>query len=186
MTSATAGYTGLAGRYASALFDLASSEQSTDSVAAEMQSLASLIEESADFRRLIASPVFSRQSQWQAMDAILQAAGTSELARRFIGVITDNRRLFALPDIIRSYLQRVADEQGQTRVEVISAKALTEAQRDAITRALQKAVSKQIALTTRVDRTLLGGLVVKVGSRMVDSSLKSKLKRLSLAIKGVA
>lgn len=186
MTSATAGYTGLAGRYASALFELASSAKSIDSVAAEMQSIDALIQESADFRRLIASPVISRQSQWQAVEAILKAAGTGDLTRRFIGVITENRRLFVLPDIIRSFLQRVAEERGQTPVEVISAKALTDAQHGAITRALQKAISKQIALTTHTDRDLLGGLVVKVGSRMVDSSLKSKLKRLSLAIKGVA
>jgi F-type H+-transporting ATPase subunit delta len=186
VTSATAGYTGLAGRYASALFEMARSSNSVDAVAAEMQSLDALLQESADFRRLIASPVISRLSQWEAVGAILKAAGVGDLTRRFIGVITDNRRLFVLPDIIRSYLQRVAEERGQTRVEVISAKALTDAQRQAITRTLQKAVSTQIALITRTDRDLLGGLVVKVGSRMVDSSLKSKLKRLSLAIKGVA
>ncbi|MFO1129198.1 MAG: F0F1 ATP synthase subunit delta [Rhodospirillales bacterium] len=186
MTSATAGSTGLAGRYASALFELASSAGAVDSVAAEMQALDGLIQESADFRRLIASPVIGRASQWQAVDAILKAAGMSDLAGRFIGVITENRRLFVLPDIIRAYLQRVAEERGQTRVEVVSAKPLTDAQQEAITRALQKAVSKQIALTTRTDPGLLGGLVVQVGSRMIDSSLKSKLKRLSLAIKGVA
>jgi F-type H+-transporting ATPase subunit delta len=165
---------------------MASSAKSVDAVAGEMQSLNALIDDSADFRRLIASPVISRQNQWQAIDAILKGAGASDLSRRFIGVITENRRLFVLPDIIRSYLQRVAEEQGQTRVEVTSAKALTKAQHEAITRALQKAVSKQIALTTRTDPALLGGLIVKVGSRMVDSSLRSKLKRLSLAIKGVA
>ncbi len=186
MTSATAGYTGLAGRYASALFELASSANAVDAVAAEMQALEGLLEESADFRRLIASPVISRQSQWLAVDAILKAAGAGDLTRRFVGVITENRRLFVLPDIIRAYLQRVAEERGQTRVEVTSAKPLTDAQHEAITRALQKVVSKQIALTTRTDAGLLGGLVVKVGSRMVDSSLRSKLKRLSLAIKGVA
>lgn len=186
MTSATAGSTGLADRYASALFELAQSTSSLDVVAAELQQVTALIDESRDLSRLLSSPVISRKSQWRAVDAILAAAGIGDLTRRFIGVVAENRRLFALPTIITAFLQRLAEERGESRVEVVAAKALTPAQMSAITLALQKAVSKNIALTTRIDPALLGGLVVKVGSRMVDSSIRTKLKRLSLAIKGVA
>lgn len=186
MTSATAGSTGLADRYASALFELAAAHKSLDAVATELQGLDALVAGSADFRRLIGSPVIGRQAQWRAVEAILKASGASELTRRFIGVIADNRRLFVMPQIIQAYLRRVADARGETRVDVTSAKPLSEAQTAALTQALQQTVSKNIALTTRTDPELLGGLVVKVGSRMVDSSLRTKLKRLSLAIKGVA
>jgi F-type H+-transporting ATPase subunit delta len=186
VTSATAGSTGLADRYASALFELAAASKSLDAVAGELQGLDALIAESADFRRLITSPVIGRQAQWRAVEAILKASAAGALTQRFVGVIAENRRLFALPQIIQAYLRRVAAERGETRVEVTSAKPLTDAQATAVLQALQKAVSKNIALTTRTDPELLGGLVVKVGSRMVDSSLRTKLQRLSLAIKGVA
>ncbi len=186
MTSATAGSTGLADRYASALFELAQSTSSLDAVAAELRSVNALIGGSPDLARLIASPVISRKSQWRAVDAILQHVGISDLTRRFVGVVADNRRLFALPSIIAAFLHRLAEQRGETSVEVVAAQALTPAQLNAITLALQKAVSKNVALTTRIDPALLGGLVVKVGSRMVDSSIRTKLKRLSLAIKGVA
>jgi F-type H+-transporting ATPase subunit delta len=168
------------------LFELAVASKSLDAVATELQGLDAAIAASPDFRRLIASPVIGRQAQWRAVEAILEAAKVGELTRRFIGVIAENRRLFVLPHIIEAYLHRVAAERGETRVEVTSAKPLSEAQTQTLTRALQQSVSKNIALTTRTDPGLLGGLVVKVGSRMVDSSLRTKLKRLSLAIKGVA
>lgn len=186
MTSSTVGSTGLADRYASALFELAQSTSSLETVAAELTRIAALIHESSDLTRLLSSPVISRKAQWRAVDAILAQAEISDLTRRFVGVVADNRRLFALPGIITAFQQRLAEERGETPVEVVAAKALTTAQMSAITLALQKAVSKNIALSTRIDPALLGGLVVKVGSRMVDSSIRTKLKRLSLAIKGVA
>jgi ATP synthase, F1 delta subunit len=186
VTSATAGSTGLADRYASALFELAQSTSSLDTVAAELQRVNALIDESDDLSRLLSSPVINRKAQWRAVDAILAAAEIGDLTRRFIGVVADNRRLFALPTIIAAFQRRLAEARGETAVEVVAAKALTPAQMTAITTALQKAVSKNIALSTRIDPALLGGLVVKVGSRMIDSSVRTKLNRLSLAIKGVA
>ncbi len=186
MTTAKAGSTGLADRYASALFELAEASNSIDAVAAELQRLGALIGESRDLARLLSSPVISRTSQWRAVDAILQQAEICDLTRRFIGVVAENRRLFALPSIIAAFLQRLAASRGETPVEVVAAKPLTPEQMNAITQVLQKAVSKNVALTTRIDPAMLGGLVVKVGSRMVDSSIRTKLKRLSLAIKGVA
>ena len=185
MTSATQGSTGLADRYATALFELAETDKALDAVAAELQQLQGMIDGSDDLERVIRSPIISRDDQRNAMDAILTKAGFSALTRRFVGLVTHNRRLFALPGIIAAYARRLADQRHETAAEVTSAKALSDGQRTAIAAALKKAVGTQVVLTTRTDPSLLGGLVVRVGSRMVDSSLKTKLLRLSFAIKGI-
>jgi F-type H+-transporting ATPase subunit delta len=186
VTSATAGSSGLADRYASALFEIADTAGALDAVAAELKQLEAMVVESRELSRLIASPVISRQTQWRAVSAVLQAAGTSDLLRRFVGVVADNRRLATLPQIIAAFQRKLAERRGETSVEVISAQPLSPTQLAALTSALQKSVSKNIALTTRTEAALLGGMIVKVGSRMVDSSLSTKLNRLSLAIRGVA
>jgi F-type H+-transporting ATPase subunit delta len=184
VTSATLG-TGLAERYATALFELAEADKALDRIAAELRQIQGLIQSSRDLERVIRSPVISRQEQRRAMDAILEKAGSSDLMRRFVGLLAHNRRLFALPGIITAFMKRLAARRGETTADATSAKALSKEQAAAIAGALKKAIGTQVVLSTRTDPSLLGGLVVRVGSRMVDSSLKTKLLRLSLAIKGV-
>lgn len=185
MTSATQGSTGLAERYATALYDLAETDKTLDAVAKELQTIQDLIQGSADMQRLIRSPVLSRGDQSRAMDAILERLQASALTRRFVGLVAHNRRLFALPSIISAFIQRLADQRGETTADVTSAKPLSAGQLAAIAAALKAAIGRDAVLSARVDPGLLGGLVVKVGSRMVDSSLRTKLLRLSFAIKGI-
>ena len=184
MPSETTGAFGLAGRYATALFELAGTEGALDAVADELRRLGDMIQGSGDLQRLVRSPVISREDQRRAMAALVERAGMGELIGRFIGVVADNRRLFALPAMIEAYLDLLARHRGETTAEVVSARALTGRQIEALGASLKKAVGGKVAVHARVDPELLGGLVVKVGSRMVDSSLASKLQRLGLAMKG--
>jgi F-type H+-transporting ATPase subunit delta len=179
------GTAGLAARYAAALFELADEAKQLDSVAADLKTVKAMIEESADLRRLVRSPVLTRADQGKAMAAVLQQAGVSDLVRRFVALVAENRRLFALVDMIDAYLGELARRRGEVTASVTSAVALSEAQIAAVTEALRRAVGGKVAVDLKTDASLIGGLVVKVGSRMVDSSLKSKLQRLQLAMKGV-
>jgi len=185
VTSKTKGSSGLADRYATALFELAEADKALSQVADELQRIGSMIDESSDLRRLIRSPVVSRDDQVKAMDALLKKAEISDLTRRFVGLTARNRRLFALPDMIAAYRDMLAGRRGETTAEVLSAKALTKAQLAGIADTLTKAVGTKVALAANVDPEILGGLVIKVGSRMIDSSLRTKLNRMRLAMKGV-
>jgi len=181
----SSGAAGLAGRYATALFELAEHEKKLDDVSSDLQQLGAMIDDSEDFARLIKSPVVSRDDQVKAVDAIADAAGFNDLTKNFVGVVADNRRLFALPSMIKAYQAQLALSRGEATAEVVSAKALTAAQLKAVEGALKKAIGTKVQVEQRVDESLLGGLVVKVGSRMVDSSLKTKLQKMRLAMKGV-
>ncbi len=181
----TAPSTGLAGRYATALFDLADAEKALDSVSEDLLVLGRMIEDSDDLRRLVRSPVISRDEQATAMLAIVDKAGMNKLTHNFIGIIARNRRLFALRDIIGAYQSILAAHRGETTAEVVSAKSLTDKQTKALSDALKKAVGSEVTVNATVDPGLLGGLIVKIGSRMVDSSLRTKLQQLHLAMKGV-
>ncbi|MCU0839406.1 MAG: F0F1 ATP synthase subunit delta [Rhodospirillales bacterium] len=186
MTSATTASAGLAERYATALFELAEAEKKLDPIANELKSLNALIDSSADLRRLIRSPVISRQDQAKAMAAVLEQAGARKLTQKFVGLLAEKRRLFALPVIITAFLGMLARRRGEVTAEVTSAKPLSKAQSAALADALKAAMGKPVALTARVDADILGGLVVQIGSQMIDSSLRSKLRRLSIAMKGTA
>ena len=177
---------GVAGRYATALFDLAVDRNVIDAVASDLQQLQAMISESADLRRLIHSPVFSRDQQRDAMAAVLTGAGLSELGRNFVGVVAGNRRLFALEGMIGAYRGFVAKYRGEVSAEITSATPLSAAQRTAVEEALKQAIGSNVSIETDVDPNLIGGMVVRVGSRMVDSSLRTKLQRLQLAMKGAA
>ena len=179
------GVTGLSGRYATALFELADEEKQLDQVAGDLASLGAMLDESDDFVRMIRSPVISKDDQLKAMQALLDAAGISALTHNFIGVVIKNRRLFALPGMIKGYLALLANARGEATAEVISAKPLNDAQQNAIMDSLRKAVGTKVSIEAKVDETLLGGLIVKIGSRMVDTSLKTRLSQLRLAMKGV-
>ena len=179
------GQDGLAARYAAALFDLADSRKELDAVASDLTSLRAMLRDSGDLQRLIRSPVLTRDAQPRAMTALLQAAGSRDLVRGFIGLVAQNRRLFALPAMIDAYLAELARRRGEITAEVTAARPLDDRQRQAVAEAVQRAVGGRVSLDVKVDPALMGGLVVKVASRMVDSSLRSKLQRLELAMKGV-
>lgn len=185
MASEATGVSGLADRYAAALFDLAEERKALDAVAGDLQMLRGLVRESADLRRLIRSPVLTRAEQGKAIAAVAEKAGVSPITRNFLGLLAQNRRLFALPDMIEGFLNRLAERRGEVTARVVAAQALTPEQREAVNEQLRKAVGRKVAVDIQVDPSLLGGLIVKVGSRMVDASLRSKLHRLQLAMKGV-
>ncbi len=185
MSSHNSGSHELAGRYATALYDLAEAEQRLEAVVDDLDALAGMIADSEDLRRLLLSPVISSDDQQKAMAALSAKAGFDDLTSRFIGVVAGNRRLFVLPDIMAAFRELLAAHRGEVSAMVESATALSETQIQALSESLKKAVGSTVALATIVDPELLGGLVVKVGSRMVDSSLKTKLQRLRLAMIGI-
>jgi len=167
------------------LFELAATEKSLDQVAGDLAALGQLVRGHDGFERLIRSPLYSRDEQGAALAAVLEKAGMCELTRNFIGVVAQNRRLFVLSDIIAAFQARLAAHRGETTAEVVSATDLTDKQLKALGASLKKAIGTDVAVSATVDPDILGGLVVKVGSRMVDSSLRTKLQRLRLAMIGV-
>ncbi|WP_340116018.1 F0F1 ATP synthase subunit delta [Pelagibius sp. 7325] len=175
----------LAGRYASALLDLADEQKALDQVSGDLQTLRSMIGESEDLRRLLGSPVITRDEQRRAMTALMEKAGIGQLTQRFVLVVANNRRLFALRAMIEGYLAELARRRGEITAAVTSARSLSDAQQAALLDALRSAVGSKVQLDLKVDPALIGGMIVKVGSRMIDSSLRSKLQRLQLAMKGV-
>ncbi len=178
---------GLAGRYAGALYDLAVEAKSTEVVVADLTAIGVLIDKNDNLAKLISSPAYSRSEQSQAFQAVLSAAKANPLTINFIGVVAENGRLFALPQIIQAFTDEVARRNGQISAEIISAVALDEVREIAVKQIVsQIAGSKNISLLLRVDPSLIGGLVVRIGSRLIDASLKTKLNRLEAAMKGVA
>ena len=183
-TSAT---TGVAGRYASALFELADEAKSLDQVAKDLGTFRAMVGESADLARLVASPVIGRDAQGKALLAVLDAAGISGLTRSFIGAVSANGRARDLPAMAAAFLAELARRRGETTAEVTSAVPLTPAQLQQLTDTLRGVLGgAKVSIDARVEPDILGGLVVKVGSRLFDSSIRSKLARLQLAMKGVA
>lgn len=185
MASKATGVSEIAARYAAALFALADERNRLDEVAGDLGVLKSMLSESADLRRMVSSPVISREEQGKAMDALLEKAGADQLTRNFIGLVTRNRRLFAVPGMIAAYLAALAERRGEVTAQVTAASALTDEQMKTVTGALKKVVGREVAIDLKVDPSLLGGLVVKVGSRLFDSSLRTKLQKLELAMKGI-
>lgn len=177
---------GLAKRYALALFELAEEKKQLDSVSGDLAALAKMIEESADLRRLLRSPVLSRDEQGRAMAAVVKAAGFSDLTGRFAGLVARNRRLFALTGIIKAFHAMLAEKRGEQMAHVIAARPLTMAQENAVADAIRAMVGGKVSIDVKVDPSLMGGLVVRVGSRMIDSSIRTKLQKMQLAMKGVA
>lgn len=184
MASETTGVAGLATRYATALFELARDAGALDKVAADLDSLKTMIESSADLRRLVRSPVIGRAEQGKAIDAVLERAQIQDLTRRFVGVVAANRRLFSLEAIIAAFKQQLAKSRGELTAIVSTAQPLSDAQKSALDVSLRRAVGVKVAVEAKVEPELLGGMIVRIGSRMFDSSLRSKLQRLQLAMKG--
>jgi F-type H+-transporting ATPase subunit delta len=179
------GVSGLAGRYATALFELADENKALDQVAQDLAAIKQMLVESPDLNRFVRSPVLSRGDQSRAMGALLKQAGVSELTQRFVGLVAQNRRLFALRGMIDGYLAELARRRGQMTADVTSAQQLSDPQVQALTDALRAQLGSKIEVKVTVDPSLIGGLIVKVGSRMIDSSVRTKLNKLQIAMKGV-
>ena len=176
---------GMAGRYASALFDLAKEAAQINEVEAELAKFQGLLDESEDLRRMVRSPVITTDEQARAMGAIMEKAGITGLAANFLKLLTSNRRLFAVADMIKGFGSLAAKERGEVAAEVTSALALSDPQVQELKTTLKASIGKDVTLATRVDPSLLGGLVVKVGSRMIDSSLRTKLQNLKGSLNGL-
>lgn len=176
---------GMAGRYATALFELALEEKALDKVKADLEAFDAMVEGSPDLTRLVRSPVFGADEQGKALSAILDKAGIKGIAANFLKVIASNRRLFAARDIIRGFRALVAKHKGEVSAEVTVAEKLSDKNLSALKGALNSVTGKDVDLNVKVDPAIIGGLVVKMGSRMVDASLKTKLNSIRLAMKEV-
>jgi len=176
---------GISGRYATALFELAKDAGSIDAVEGDLNALEAALSESADLKALISSPIYSREEQGRAMQAVAAKMGLSALVANTIGLMAAKRRLFVLPQTIAAVKGLIARERGEVTAEVKAAKPLIEAQSAALSAALREAVGKEVVIKATVDESLIGGLVVKLGSRMIDTSVRAKLSKLQNAMKEV-
>jgi len=175
----------MAGRYAAALFELAKEQGQIAQVEADLKLFQAMLDESADLVRLVRSPVISAEDKAKALTAILGKAGISALTANFFLLIARNRRLFAVADMLKDFRTLLAAERGEVSADIASAHPLTPDQMTALKDALRAQVGKDVQVNTRVDPNLLGGLIVKLGSRMIDSSLRTKLNNLKVAMKGI-
>ena len=156
-----------------------------DDVASDLRQLRAMLAASVDLTRLVRSPVLSRLEQGRAVAALAQRAELSPLVRDFLAVVARNRRLFAVPAMIEGYLARLAERRGEVAASVTAAQPLSESQLEALSEHLRRTIGRRVSVDVRIDPRLIGGLIVKVGSRMVDGSVESKLRRLQLAMKGI-
>jgi F-type H+-transporting ATPase subunit delta len=174
---------GAATRYAEALFDLASDASALDGVEADLKALSAAAAGSEDFRSFLTSPVYNADQKARAIAAIAEKVGVSGLTKNFLGVVAANRRLFALKDIVAAFDRRLAEYRGEVAAEAVSAAALNDDQTRRLRGEIEGVVGKAVNLTVKVDPDLLGGLIVKVGSKMIDSSLRTKLNRMKSVMK---
>ena len=174
---------GMAGRYATALFELALAENAVDAVKGDLDRFDALVADSADLDRLVRSPVFTAEEQLRALTAVLDQAGIGGLAAKFLKVVASNRRLFAVRDIIEAFRTLVARHKGEVTAQVTFAEKPSDAHLAAVKDALQAVTKKDVLVDVNVDPAIIGGLVVKLGSRMIDTSLRTKLNALKLAMK---
>ena len=165
---------GVAERYASSLFELALEGGAIDAVAADLNRFQAMIDESDDLKRLVQSPVFTAEDQVKAISTIGEKAGFNALVLNFLKVVASNRRLFAAPGMVAAYRQIVARHKGEVTADVTSAHALTAEQETELKAALKGVTGKEVSISVTVDPSLLGGLIVKVGSRQIDTSLRTK------------
>ena len=174
-----------AGRYATALFELAKEDNALEAVEADLTALEAALSESPDLGHLIASPIHTREEQGRALDAVAQKMGLGTLTRNVLGLMASKRRIFALPQLIANFQSLLADHRGEVTADVTAAAALSKAQTDALASKLKASVGRDVKLNVTVDEAIIGGLIVKVGSKMIDSSIASKLAGLHNAMKEV-
>lgn len=176
---------GIASRYATALFELSNESGALPTLEADVETLAGLLDESADLKAMIASPLYTRDEQGAAIDAIAGAAGLSSIMSRTLALMAQHRRLFVLPQFVAALRAMIADAKGEETAEVATAQPLSAEQEARLVETLSAKVGKKVKLKTIVDESLIGGLVVKVGSRMIDTSIRAKLASLQNAMKEV-
>ncbi|MGB6539194.1 MAG: F0F1 ATP synthase subunit delta [Xanthobacteraceae bacterium] len=174
---------GMAGRYAVALFDLARDADAIDAVKADIDRFDALMSESPDLMRLVRSPVFSAGEQLQALSVVLERVGIGGLAAKFLKLVTANRRLYAVRDMVRAFRELIADYKGEASAQVTVAEPLKDEHAAALKSALKAVSGKEVELNVKIDPAIIGGLVVNLGSRMVDSSLRTKLNAIRHAMK---
>ncbi|MBI3454104.1 MAG: F0F1 ATP synthase subunit delta [Rhodospirillales bacterium] len=185
MATETSISSGIAIRYATALYELADEGKQLDQVAADLAKLKAMVGGSVELQQLISSPLIPRDRQQKAMMAVIERSDVGDLARRFVGTLARNRRLFLLPQVVDAFARMLADHRGEIRAEVVSAAPLTPPQVEAVGAALRGTMGAKVSVDLKVDPAILGGLKVKVGSRLIDASLAAKLQRLQLAMKGL-
>jgi len=177
--------TGIAERYATAVFELAREDNALEELERDVNAVSAALEESADFVGMISSPVYPRHEQANAIAAIAAAMNLSRILANALGLMAAKRRLFVLPQLLRSLRAKIAEAKGEVAADVTVAKALTEAQSDKLAETLRAVIGKAVKLNARVDESLIGGLVVKVGSKMIDTSIRSRLNALQNSMKEV-
>jgi F-type H+-transporting ATPase subunit delta len=175
----------IAGRYAQAVFDIVKEDGGLDGLAQQTQDLGSALHDSADLRDLISSPIYTRDDQARAIGALSQKMGLSPVLANTLQLMARNRRLFVLPQLVRQLQALIADERGEVTADVTSAIALNDDQQARLRDTLARKSGKKVKLNTRVDEALIGGMIVKLGSQMIDSSIRSKLASLQNAMKEV-
>ncbi len=176
---------GIAARYASAVFDLAKDQSELKKLEGNIDDLAAALDASDDLRDLIASPVYSREEQGTAIMAVANKMKLLPIVSSTLGLMASKRRLFTLPALIAQLRARIAEENGEVTAEVVSAKAMTKTQSDKLAKAIKAQIGKDVKIDATVDESLIGGLVVKVGSKMIDTSIRSKLNSLQNVMKEV-
>lgn len=174
----------LSGRYALALFELARDNNQLDSVAQSLTTIKGALSESDDLRNLTTSPVIGRDAASKAVAALAAPLGLDPLTSNFLGVLAQARRLSQLPAAIRAFETLLSQHKGETRAEVTSARALTKTQVTALAKSLKTRVGRDVAVDVKVDASILGGLIVRIGSQMIDSSIRTRLNTLAQAMKG--
>ncbi|MFN4101094.1 MAG: F0F1 ATP synthase subunit delta [Pararhodobacter sp.] len=177
--------TGIAARYATAIFDLAKENSALAALETDIDTLEAALKDSSDLRAMLSSPVYSRDDMGKAITALAASMNLSGTMRGALGMMAQNRRLFAVPQLLVALRRMLAEERGEVTAEVTSASALTKSQADALAKTLKARVGKTVKLNVAVDEKLIGGLVVKVGSKMIDTSIRSKLAALQNSMKEV-
>ncbi len=177
--------TGIAGRYASAVYDIVKEGKKVKALESDLDTLQDALSDSEDFRDLINSPVYTRDEQGAAISAIAKKMKLSDTMSSTLSLMASKRRLFVLPALVKALREAIAEDKGEVTAEVTSAKALTKAQSDKLAKSLKSSTGKTVTLQTTVDESLIGGLIVKVGSKMIDTSIRSKLNSLQNAMKEV-
>lgn len=177
--------TGIAARYATAIFEMAKDGKSLNAIEADLDALETVYNDNAQFRSLISSPIYSRGEQGSAIASIAKKMKLSPLVTNALGLMATKRRLFVLPQLTDSLRNLIAAENGEVTADVTAAKAMTKAQQDKLAKTLKAAVGKNVKINMAVDESLIGGLIVKVGSKMIDTSIRSKLANLQNAMKEV-
>ncbi len=177
--------TSIAARYATAVYDIAKDGGTVKALEADIDALQAAMNDSEDFRTLIHSPIYTREEQAGAITAIASKMNLTDTVANTLALMAQKRRLFVVPQLLSTLRDIIAAEKGEVTAEVVSAKALTKAQSEKLAKTLKASTGKDVTLNATVDESLIGGLVVKVGSRMIDTSIRAKLNSLQNAMKEV-